>query len=73
LHGSITGFFTTFKKTRVNLATEGQMMEMKGVARRKTQLLDDLRNRRRYWELNEDAAMIITAEIIEYFKRKISM
>ena len=31
-------------------AIEGQMMEVKGV-RRRTQLLDDLRNRRRYWEL----------------------
>ena len=34
-------------------AIEGQMMEVKGVGRR-TQLLDDLRNRRRYWELNEE-------------------
>ena len=31
-------------------AIEGQMMEVKGVGRRRTQLLDDLRNRRRYWE-----------------------
>ena len=31
-------------------AIEGQIMEVKGVGRR-TQLLDDLRNRRRYWEL----------------------
>ena len=30
---------------------EGQMTEVKGVGRRRTQLLDDLRNRRRYWEL----------------------
>jgi hypothetical protein len=29
-------------------------MEVKGVGRR-TQLLDDLRNRRRYWELKEKA------------------
>ena len=28
---------------------EGQMTEVKGVGRRRTQLLDDLRNRRRYW------------------------
>jgi hypothetical protein len=28
---------------------------MKGVGRRRTQLLDDLRNRRRYWELKEEA------------------
>ena len=28
---------------------------MKGVGRRRTQPLDDLRKRRRYWELKEDA------------------
>jgi hypothetical protein len=28
---------------------------MKGVGRRRTQLLDDLRNGRRYWELKEVA------------------
>ena len=33
-------------------AIEGQMTELKGVGR--TQLLDDLRNRR-YWELKEEA------------------
>ena len=33
----------------------GHMTEMKGVGRRRTQLLDDLRNRRRYWELKEEA------------------
>ena len=33
---------------------EGQIMEVKGVGIR-TQLLDDLRNRRRYWELKEEA------------------
>jgi hypothetical protein len=32
-------------------AIEGQMTEVKGVGRRGTQLLDDIRNRRRYWEL----------------------
>ena len=32
-------------------AIGGQMTEMKGVGRRRTQLLDDLRNMRRYWEL----------------------
>jgi len=33
----------------------GQMTEVKGVGRRRrTQLLDDLRNRRRYWELKEE-------------------
>ena len=31
------------------------MTEEKGVGRRRTQLLDDLRNRRRYWELKEEA------------------
>ena len=31
------------------------MTEVKGVERRRTQLLDDLRNRRRYWELKEEA------------------
>jgi hypothetical protein len=28
---------------------------VKGVGRRRTQFLDDLRNRRRYWELKEEA------------------
>ena len=37
-------------------AIEGEMTEVKGVGRRRrTQLLDDLRNRRRYWELKEEA------------------
>jgi hypothetical protein len=31
------------------------MTEMKGVGRRRTQLLDDLRNRRTYRELKEEA------------------
>ena len=35
-------------------AIEGQMTEVKGVGRRRTQLLGDLRNRR-YWELKEEA------------------
>jgi hypothetical protein len=30
------------------------LMEVKGV-RRRTQLLDDLRNRKRYWEQKEEA------------------
>ena len=34
---------------------EGQMTEVKGVGRRRTQLLDDLRNIRRYWELKKEA------------------
>ena len=33
---------------------EGQITEMKGGGRRKTQLLGDLRNRRLYWELKEE-------------------
>ena len=32
------------------------MAEVKGVGTRKTQLLVYLRNRRRYWELKEEAA-----------------
>ena len=36
-------------------AIDGQMTEVKGVGRRRTQLLDDLRNRRSYWELKEEA------------------
>ena len=35
-------------------ATEGQMTEMKGAGRRRTQLLDDLRNRRICWESKEE-------------------
>ena len=35
--------------------TEGQITEVKGVGRRRTQFLDDLRRRRRYWELKEEA------------------
>jgi hypothetical protein len=34
---------------------EEQMTEVKEVGRRRTQLLDYLRNRRRYWELKEEA------------------
>ena len=34
-------------------AIEGQM-KVKGVGRRKTQFNDNLRNRRRYWELKEE-------------------
>ena len=36
-------------------AIEGQMTEVKGVGRRITQLLDNLRNRTRHWELHEEA------------------
>ena len=35
-------------------AIQGQRTEVKG-GRRRTQLPDDLRNRRRYWELKEEA------------------
>ena len=36
-------------------AIEGQKTEVKGVGRRRTQPLDDLRNRRKIWELKEEA------------------
>ena len=36
-------------------AIEGQMTGVKGLGRRKTQLLDDLRNERKYCELKEEA------------------
>jgi hypothetical protein len=36
-------------------AIEREMKEVKGVGRRRTQLLDDLKNMRRYWELKEEA------------------
>jgi hypothetical protein len=39
----------------LHIVIEGQMTEVKGVGRRRTHLLDDLRNRRRYWELKEEA------------------
>jgi len=39
----------------LQVVMEGQMEKVKGVGRRRTQLLDDLRNRRRYWELKEEA------------------
>ena len=35
-------------------AIEEQMTEVKGVGRRKTQLHNVLRNRRKYWELREE-------------------
>ena len=40
----------------LHVAIEGQMMEVKGVrrGRRITQLFDDLKNGRRYWELKEE-------------------
>ena len=45
------------KKLPLYDAIEGQMTDVKGVGRRRrrTQLIDDLRNRRRYWELKEEA------------------
>ena len=40
----------------VHDAIQGQMTEMEGIRRRRrTQLFDDFRNRRRYWELKEKA------------------
>ena len=36
-------------------AIEAQMTEVKGEGCRRTQLLDDLRNKRRYWEVEEEA------------------
>ena len=52
-------FITSKSYTPIKISTcydaiEGNMAEVKGV-RRRTQLLDDLRNRRRYWELKEEA------------------
>ena len=43
-------------------AIGGQLMEVKGVERTRTQLLDDLRNRRRYWELNEISGLQLPRE-----------
>ena len=37
---------------------EGQMTEFKGVGRRRTQLLDELKNRRRYWELRRKLKIV---------------
>ena len=42
------------RRNCLHYATEGQTMEVKGVERRRTQFLDNLRNRR-YWELKEEA------------------
>ena len=39
----------------LHVAVEGQMTEVKEVGTRRTQLLDDLIYRRRYWELKEEA------------------
>ena len=36
-------------------AIEGQITELKEVGKRRTQVLDYLRNRRRYWGLKEEA------------------
>ena len=36
-------------------AIKGRMTEVKAVGRRRTHLLDALRNRKRYWELKEEA------------------
>ena len=42
------------QKIKCHGAIKGAMAEVKGVGRR-TQLLDDLRKIRRYWELKEEA------------------
>ena len=34
---------------------EGQMTEVKGIGRRRTQFLYDFRNRKIYWELKKEA------------------
>jgi len=47
--------FTTSKNCLLHEGIEGQMTEIKVVGRRRTQLLEDMRNRRRYWELKEEA------------------
>ena len=47
--------YTREKNCRLHDAIVGQMTEVKGVGRRRTQLLEDLRNRRRYWKLKEVA------------------
>ena len=42
------------------------MTEVKGVGRRRTQLFDDFRNRRRYWELKaEDRNDSLSVELKE--------
>ena len=39
----------------LHVATKGQMTEVNGVGRRRiTQLLDDLRIKRRFWEIEEE-------------------
>jgi len=42
------------RKNCLHDVIEGQVMEVKEVGRRITQLLQDLRNRRRYYKLKED-------------------
>ena len=34
---------------------EGQITDVKGVGRRRTELVDDLRSKRRYWKLKEES------------------
>ena len=38
-------------------------MEVKGVGRRRTQLIDDLRDRRRYWELKEECCCFVHLDL----------
>jgi hypothetical protein len=39
----------------LDVAIDGQRTEIKGAGRRRTQLLSDFKNRRRYWELMKEA------------------
>ena len=43
------------KNCLLHVAIEGRVTKVKRVGRRRTHLLDYLRNRRRYWELKEEA------------------
>jgi hypothetical protein len=54
------GWSNSKKKLLLQDAIEAQMTEVKGVGKRRTKLQNDLRNRRRYWELNAE---------VEYRKR----
>ena len=42
------------KKLSSSRSTEGKMTEAKGIGKRKTQLLYDLRNRKIYWKQKEE-------------------
>ena len=59
--GENTMFLNNMLRRKVNLnehlydVIEGQIAEVKEVRKRMTQLLNVLRKRRRYWELEEEA------------------